>query len=153
MVYLGQGTLAWKIPWTEEPGRLQFMGSRRVRHDWATSLSLLTFMHGRGKWQLTPVFLPGQSQGRGSLVGYLYGVAQCWTWLSDLAAAAATVSSTEQFKKIIDELHFISLLWIMMLPCLKPLCLIQKNKDFLLCFLLKLLQFFVLYIGLWSILS
>ena len=31
-------TLAWKIPWTEEPGRLQFMGSQRVGHDWATSL-------------------------------------------------------------------------------------------------------------------
>ena len=38
-------TLAWKIPWTEEPGRLQSMGSRRVRHDWVTSLSLFTFMH------------------------------------------------------------------------------------------------------------
>ena len=34
------GTLAWKIPWTEEPGRLLSMGSRRVGHDWATSLSL-----------------------------------------------------------------------------------------------------------------
>ena len=33
-------TLAWKIPWTEEPGRLQSMGSRKVGHDWATSLSL-----------------------------------------------------------------------------------------------------------------
>ena len=33
-------TLAWRIPWTEEPGRLQSMGSQRVRHDWATSLSL-----------------------------------------------------------------------------------------------------------------
>ena len=32
-------TLAWKIPWTEEPGRLQFMGSLRVGHDRATSLS------------------------------------------------------------------------------------------------------------------
>ena len=62
-------TLAWKIPWTEEPGRLQSMGSRRVRHDWVTSLSLFTFMHWRGKWQPTPVFLPGESQGRGSLVG------------------------------------------------------------------------------------
>ena len=31
-------TLAWKIPWTEEPGRLQYMESQRVRHDWATSL-------------------------------------------------------------------------------------------------------------------
>ena len=62
-------TLAWKIPWMEEPGRLQSMGSLRVGHDWATSLSLLTFMHWRGKWQPTPVFLPGESQGRGSLVG------------------------------------------------------------------------------------
>ena len=33
-------TTAWKIPWTEEPGRLQSMGLQRVRHDWATSLSL-----------------------------------------------------------------------------------------------------------------
>ena len=37
--------------------------------DWATSLSLFTFMHWRRKWQPTPVFLPGESQGRGSLVG------------------------------------------------------------------------------------
>ena len=62
-------TLAWKIPWTEEPGRLQSMGSWRVRHDWATSLSLFIFMHWRRKWQPTPMFLPGESQGWGSLVG------------------------------------------------------------------------------------
>ena len=62
-------TLAWKILWTEEPGRLQSMGSLRVEHDWATSLSLFTFMHWRRKWQSTPVFLPGESQGQGSLVG------------------------------------------------------------------------------------
>ena len=62
-------TLAWKIPWMEEPGRLQSMGSLRVRHDSATSLSLFTFMHWRKKWQPTPVFLPGESQGWGSLVG------------------------------------------------------------------------------------
>ena len=62
-------TLAWKIPGTEEPGRLQSMGSQRVGHDWATSLSLFPFMHWRRKWQPTPVFLPGESQGRGSLVG------------------------------------------------------------------------------------
>ena len=62
-------TLAWKIPWTKEPGRLQSMGSLRVGHYWVTSLSLSTFMHWRRKWQPTPVFLPGESQGRGSLVG------------------------------------------------------------------------------------
>ena len=63
-------TLAWKIPWMEEPAGLQSMGSLRVGHDWATSLSLLTFMHWRRKWPPTPVFLPGESQRRGSLVGY-----------------------------------------------------------------------------------
>ena len=62
-------TLAWKIPWMVEPGRLQPMGLLRVGHDWATSLSLFTFMHWRRKWQPTPVFLPGESQGPGSLVG------------------------------------------------------------------------------------
>ena len=67
-------TLAWKIPWAEEPGRLQSMGSLRVGHDWATSLSLFTFMHWRRKWQPTPVFLPGESQGGQSLVGcHLWG--------------------------------------------------------------------------------
>ena len=62
-------TLAWKIPWMEETGRLQSMGSLGVRHDWATSRSLFTFMHWRRKLQPTPVFLPGESQGQGSLVG------------------------------------------------------------------------------------
>ena len=62
-------TLAWKIPWMEEPGGLQSMRSQRAGHDWATSLSLFTFMHWRRIWQPAPLFLPGESQGRGSLVG------------------------------------------------------------------------------------
>ena len=56
-------------PMMEEPGRLQSMGSLGVGHNWTTSISLFTFMHWRRKWQPTPVFLPGESQGRGSLVG------------------------------------------------------------------------------------
>ena len=67
-------TLAWKIPWMEEPGGLESMGSLRVRHDLATSLSLFTFMPWRRKWQPTPVFLPGECQGWESLVGcHLWG--------------------------------------------------------------------------------
>ena len=62
-------TLAWIIPWTKEPGRLKSMGSGRVRLDCETSLSLFTFMHWKRKWQPTLVFLPGESQGRGSLEG------------------------------------------------------------------------------------
>ena len=62
-------TLAWKIPWTEESGRLHSVGSLGVGHNLVTSL-FFTFMHWRRKWQPTPVFLPGESQGRGSLVGF-----------------------------------------------------------------------------------
>ena len=63
-------TFAWKIPWTEGPGRLQSMRLQRVRQDWTTSLSIFTFMHWRRKWQPTPVFLPGESHGQRGLVGY-----------------------------------------------------------------------------------
>ena len=69
LIFTHSSTLAWKIPWTEEPDRLQSMGLLGVGHDSATSLSLFTFMHWRRKWQPTPVFLPGESQGRGSLLG------------------------------------------------------------------------------------
>ena len=84
-------TLAWKIPWTEKPGGLQSMGLRRVGHDRATSLSLFTFMHWRRKWQPTPVFLPGESQGRGSLLGCIYGVAQNRTRLKWLSSSSSSI--------------------------------------------------------------
>ena len=61
-------TLAWKIPWVEEPGRLQSVGLRRVGHDWVTSLSLFTFMHRRRKWQPTCVLawrIPGTAEPGG----------------------------------------------------------------------------------------
>ena len=67
---------------------LQSIGSLRGEHDWATSLSLFTFMHWRRKWQPTPVFLPGESQGRepGRLPSMgSHRVGHDW---SDLAAAA-----------------------------------------------------------------
>ena len=82
-------TLAWKIPWSEEPGRLQSMRSRRVRHDWVTSLSLFTFMHWRRKWQPTPVLLPGESQGQGSLMGCrLWGHTELYTTLTWLSSSS-----------------------------------------------------------------
>ena len=83
-------TLAWKIPWTEEPGRLQSMGLLRVGHDWATSLSLVTFMHWSRKWQPTPMFLPGESQGRGAWWASVYGVAQSRTWLKWLSSSSSS---------------------------------------------------------------
>ena len=67
-------TLAWKIPWMEEPDRLQSMGSRRVVHDWATSLSLFTVMHGEGNgnplqcscWRIPGTGEPGGLPSMGS---------------------------------------------------------------------------------------
>ena len=97
-------TLAWKITWTEEPGKLQSMGSQRVRHYWVTSVSLSTFMHWRRKWQLTPVFFPGESQG---------GVTQSQTrlkWLSSssssaLIKACVPLISTSDHAVIYGEIH------------------------------------------------
>ena len=83
-------TLAWRIPWTEEPGRLQSMGSLRVKQDWVTSLSLFTFMHWRRKWQPTPVFLPGESQERGAWWAAIYGVAQSQTRLKRLSSSSSS---------------------------------------------------------------
>ena len=98
--------LAWKIPWMEEPGGLQSMGSLGVRHDWVTSLSLFTFMHWRRKWQPTPVFLPWESLGRGSLVGCrLWGRRVGHDW-SDLAAAAAAAWPRASYL-ILLCLHFL----------------------------------------------
>ena len=75
-------TLAWKIPWTEESGRLQSMGSRRVRHERATSLSLFTFLHWRRKWQPTPaVFASRNPRDGGAWWAAVYGVAQSRTRL------------------------------------------------------------------------
>ena len=62
-------TLAWKIPWMEEPGRLQSMGSLRVNMTERLHFHFSLFMRWRRKWQPTPVFLPVESQGWGSLVG------------------------------------------------------------------------------------
>ena len=80
-------TLAWKIPWTKEPGRLQSMGLLGVRHDWATSLSLFTFMHWRRKWQPTSVLawrIPGTGEPGGLPSVGSYRVRHNW---SDLAIA------------------------------------------------------------------
>ena len=98
--------LAWKIPWTEEPGRLQSMGLPRVGHDWATSLSLFTFMHWRRKWQPTPVFLPGESQGQGSLVG-------CCLWgRTELDSTEGTQQQQQQHTiKMIITWYWCSSLW------------------------------------------
>ena len=118
-------TLAWKIPWTEEPGRLQAIGSRRVGHDWATSLSLFTFKHWRRKWQPTPVFLPGGSQGRGSRCAAVYGVAQSPTQLRRLSSSCssnmlAPIVFFRNFESAVSSLSWLGLVRTMDPPTVVP---------------------------------
>ena len=93
-------TLAQKIPWMEEPGRLQTMGSQRVGQDRATSLSLFTFTQWRRQWQPTPVFLPGESQGRQGLVG-------CRLW-GRTESNTTEATQQQQQQEAENTLHFFS---------------------------------------------
>ena len=63
-------TLAWKIPWMEEPGRLQVHGVEKSRTRLSDFTFTFHFMHWRREWQPTPVFWSGESHGQRSLVGY-----------------------------------------------------------------------------------
>ena len=121
---LVSSTLAWQTPWTEEPGRLQSMGSRRVGHDWVTSLSLFTSMHWRRKWQPTPVFLPGESQGRGSLVGCVYGVAQSRTRLKRLSSSKNIDSG---IKLSVSNLILTNFIWATLGKLIRALSLKYSN--------------------------
>ena len=91
-------TLAWKIPWTEEPGGLQSMGSRRVGHDWVTSISLFTFhFHALEKEMAThssvPAWrIPGMGEPGGLPSMWLNRVRHAWNVL----AAAAVMSIWEE---------------------------------------------------------
>ena len=78
-------TLAWKIPWMEEPGRLWSMGSLRVGHDWVTSLSLFLSCIGEGNGNPLQCFCLENPRGGGAWWADVYGVAQSRTrlkWLS-----------------------------------------------------------------------
>ena len=95
-------TLAWKISWTEEPGRLQSMGSLRVRHDWATSLSLFIF-HALEKEMAThPSVLAWRIPGTGEPGGLLsmgsHRVGHDWHDLAAAAAAEFTIEATQAWK-------------------------------------------------------
>ena len=82
-------TLAWKIPWTEEPGRLQTMGSGRVGQDWATSLSLFPFMHWRRKWQPLQCSCLENPRDGGAWWAVISGVAQSRTRLKWLSSSSS----------------------------------------------------------------
>ena len=78
-------TLAWKIPWTEEPGGLQSMGSLRVGHDWATSLSRI----GEGNGNPLQCSCLENPRDRGAWWAAGYGVAQSRTRLKRLSSSSS----------------------------------------------------------------
>ena len=86
-------TLAWKIPWMEEPGGLQSMGSRRVGHDWATSLSLFTSCFGEGNGNPLQCSCLENPRDGGAWGAAVYGVAQSRTQLKRLSSSSSSSSS------------------------------------------------------------
>ena len=82
-------TLAWKIPWMEQPGGLQSMGSRRVRHDSVTSLSLFTFMHGEGNDNPPQCSCLENPRDGGAWWAAVYGIAQSQTRLKRLSSSSS----------------------------------------------------------------
>ena len=85
-------TLAWKIPWTEEPGGLQSMGSRRVGHDWVTSLSLFTFLIGEGNGNPLQCSCLENPRDGGAWSSAIYGVAQSRTRLKRLSSSSSSIT-------------------------------------------------------------
>ena len=80
---------AWKVPWTEEPGRLQSMESRRVGHDRTTSLSLSCIGEGNGNpLQYSCLENP---RDRRAWWAAVYGVIQSWTRLKRLSSSSSNL--------------------------------------------------------------
>ena len=90
-------TLAWKIPWTEEPGRLQSMGSLGVGHDWATSLSLFTFIHWRRHGNPLQCSCLENPRDGGAWWAAVYGVAESRTRLKQLSSSNSSSRLRSQF--------------------------------------------------------
>ena len=92
-------TLAWRIPWMEEPGRLQSMVWRRVGHDWATSLSCI----GEGNGNPLQCSCLENPKDRGAWWAAVYGVAERWTRLKRLSSSSSSLFNCyEKAQKLIQ---------------------------------------------------
>ena len=127
-------TLAWRIPWVEEPGRLQSMGSLRVGHNWVTSLSLF-HLHALEKemathssviaWRIPGTWEAGRLPSMGS-----HRVGHDW---SNLAAAAADTSYKWNHTKFVfcgwlTSLSMMSSGFIRVVACDKISCLLRLKN-------------------------
>ena len=86
-------TLAWNIPWTEEPGGLQSMGSLRVGHNWATSVYFSLSCIGEGNGTPLQCSCLENPRGRGACWAAIYGVAQSQTRLKQLSSSSSSMYS------------------------------------------------------------
>ena len=90
-------TLTWKIPWMEEPGRLQSMGLLRVGQDWATSISLSLSFIGEGNGKPLQCSCLENPRDGGAWWAAVYGVAQSRTRLKQLSSSRNTKVIQTQF--------------------------------------------------------
>ena len=82
-------TLAWKLPWVEEPGRLQSMGSLRVEYDWVTSLSFSLLCIGEGNGNPLRCSCLENLREEGAWWAAVYRVPQSRTWLKQLSSSSS----------------------------------------------------------------
>ena len=105
-------------PWTEESGRLHSMGSRRVRHNWTTSLSLFTVMHWRRKWQPTPASCLENPRDGGAWWAAVYGVTQSRTRLKWLSSSSRKQKARNILRLALRTgVNFMSRLYLSCLLC------------------------------------
>ena len=97
-------TLAWKIPWMEEPGRLWSMGLLRVGHDWATSFSLSHIGEGNGN-PLQCSCLENPRDG-GAWWAAVYGIPQSRTQLKWLSSSSSSSNQGRWYSNIVSQLIF-----------------------------------------------
>ena len=122
-------TLAWKIPWTEEPGRLPSVGSRTVGHNWATSLSLFTFLHWRRKWNPRQCSCLENPRDGGAWGAAVYGVAQSCTRLKWLNSSSSNPLLVTSFVNIF--FHFVGCLFILFMLsfAVQKIFWVKTNKQ------------------------
>ena len=119
-------TLAWKIPWTEEPGGLQSMRSLRVGHDWATSLHFSLSCIGEGNGNPLQCSCLENPRDGGAWWAAIYGVAQSWTrlkWLSSSSREGKwpTQSQTSLVVQTVKNLPAMWKIWVWTLGWEDPL--------------------------------
>ena len=128
-------TLAWKIPWTEEPGRLQSMGSRESDTTGRLHFhfSLFTFMYWRRKWQpkLQCSCLENPSDGRARWAA-VYGVAQSQTLLKRLSSssnALYSIFSLCLFQNMTEVNHILVMSFILsfVVSCAVPIAITSSS--------------------------